>query len=185
MTSIPAQTNTPTPTSIYTPTETSTPAPTATLSQSLTFIPLADAYVNAASVGTNYGASTSLRADASPDVHSYLRFTVPDLGGATISQARLLIFVTSSSTQGISAQIVADNSWGESTINYSNAPVLGSILATSPAVMSGTWITLDVTSYVTSSGTFNFGITTPGSTAIALSSRESGANAPQLIIDLQ
>ena len=141
--------------------------------------------MNAASVGTNYGASTSLRADASPDVHSYLRFTVPELGGASISQARLLIYATSGSTQGIGAQIVADNSWGENTINYSNAPALGSFLASSPAVMTGTWISLDVTSYITGSGTYNFGVTTPGSTAIGLSSRESGVNAPQLIIDLQ
>jgi hypothetical protein len=43
---------------------------------------------------------------------------------------------------------------------------------------------LDVTAYLTGEGTFNFAITTSGTSAINLSSRESGANAPQLIIDL-
>jgi hypothetical protein len=123
--------------------------------------------------------------DASPDVHSYLRFTVQGLGGKSISRARLLLYVTSNSSQGTNAQAVADNGWAEGTINYGNAPALGSILASSPPVSSGTWVSFDVTSYVTGEGTFSFGISTLGSTALSLSSRESGANAPQLIIDLQ
>ena len=59
---------------------------------------------------------------------------------------------------------------------------MGSTLATSSAVVSGSWVTLDVTAYVTGEGVYSFGISTPGSTAISLSSRESGADAPQLIV---
>ena len=79
---------------------------------------------------------------------------------------------------------MADTTWGEKTITYNNAPALGTSLATTTAVVGGTWMTLDVTAYITAEGTFSFGVSTPGSTAIGLSSRESGANSPQLIIDL-
>jgi len=80
---------------------------------------------------------------------------------------------------------VADNTWGEKTITFSNAPPTGNTLVTSPAVATGTWITLDVTSYVIGEGTFSFGVSTTGGTAISLASRESGAHSPQLIVDLQ
>jgi acid phosphatase len=178
-----------TPTSLPTSTKaptlppTNVPTATATVSQGqdLTFTPAADTYVNSASNSTNYGGSTSLRVDASPVVESYLRFTVQGLSGQ-VGQARLLIYASSGSTQGLVAQSVADNTWDEMTLTYANAPAMGSTLASSPAVSGGTWITLDVTSYVTGNGTFSFGITTPGSTAIGLASRESGANSPKLVV---
>jgi chitodextrinase len=158
---------------------------TPNMSSSLTFTPEADTYVNAGSTSANYGAATTLRADASPDVHSYLRFNIAGLGGKSIAKARLLIFANSSSTQGVTAQAVADNTWGELTTNYANAPALGNTLASSTTISAGTWVTLDVTSYVTGEGAYSFGIATSGSTAISFASRESSANSPQLIIDLR
>jgi chitodextrinase len=159
-------------------------ATTPDVASSLTFVPVADSYVNAGSPSSNYGSSTSLRADASPDVHSYLRFNVQGLGGKTIGQARLLIYVNSNANQGIAVQSVTDNSWVESTMNYNNAPALGSTLASSGAVNAGNWVELDVTSYITGEGTYSFGIITPSSTALSMASREAGANAPQLILNL-
>jgi hypothetical protein len=178
-------TPTATPTMTNIPTPTNTPVPTPTAGQTLIFTPVADTYVNAGSTGTNYGGLSTLRADGSPDVHSYLRFNVSGLGGKTILRARLLIYANSSLSQGINALAVADNTWGELTTNYTNAPALGNNLASSGAIATGSWVTLDVTSYISGEGTFSFGITTPSSTAISLASRESGANSPQLIIDLQ
>jgi hypothetical protein len=100
---------------------------------------------------------------------------------------RLLIFANSSLNTGLKAQAVADNTWGETSMTYNNAPVMGSVLATSSSIATGTWITFDVTSsgYITGNGTYSFGISDPSATAISLASRESGANAPQLVIDTQ
>lgn len=148
------------------------------------FTPNADTYVNSATPAANYGTATTIRADGSPDVHAYLRFTVQGLGTRPITHARLLIFANSATTSGISAKAVADNTWGELTTTYNNFPALGSTLASSGAVTTGTWVTLDVSSYVTAQGTYSFGIITPGATAISMASRESGANAPQLVLDL-
>jgi acid phosphatase type 7 len=187
-------TNTPTDTSTRTPTftptatpavpntPTFTPSPTATSSSGpLTFTPVADSYVDSANPTVNNGNATTLRVDGSPDVRTYIRFTVTGLSGS-VSNATLRIWANSSNSQGIRALAVADNTWGETTINYTNAPPLGSLLASSSAVTTGTWITLDVTAYITGNGTFSFGVNTLSATATSLASRQSGANAPQLII---
>ena len=148
------------------------------------FTPDVDTYVNSGSPTTNYGGLTVLRADASPDLHSYLRFTIHGLGGRAITRARLLIFANSSTASGISAVSVLDNSWGERTTNYNNAPALGPVIASSGAVTTGTWLTINLTSYITAEGTYSIGLNTPGATAVSLASRETGANAAQLILDL-
>ena len=175
-----------TPTSSLTASLTLTPSSTFTSTAtsaggSLTFTPVADTYVNSASPGTNYGSATSMRMDGSPDVHAYLRFTVAGLSG-TITQVRLLLYANNSDSKGIQAWAVADNSWGELTTNYSNAPALGSSLVTSDTFASGAWVSLDVMSYVSGNGTYSFGVTNLSSTAFSVASREAGANAPQLAI---
>jgi acid phosphatase type 7 len=176
----PFATNTPTPTPTFTPLPPPTPTSTAAAS-SLTFTPVADTYVNAGSTTSNYGTSTTLRLDASPDVHPYLRFTVSGVTG-TISQVRLLLYTNNSDSAGIQSWVVTDNTWGELTTNYTNAPVLGSQLGSAGSFPTGIWVILDVTSYVTGNGTYSFGVTNLSSTAISVASRESGANAPQLVV---
>ena len=178
-TDTPLPSSTPTNTATPTPTPAQTPTPATT---SLTFNPVANSYVDTSNASRNYGTSSALRVDGSPIVNSYLRFNVTGVGASSISQVRLLIYANSGSSSGITAKTVADNTWGETTITASNAPAMGSTLGTSPKVVAGTWITLDVTSYITGDGTFSFGASTAGGTAISLASRESGANAPQLII---
>jgi hypothetical protein len=78
---------------------------------------------------------------------------------------------------------VSDNTWTESTVNYNNAPAVGSVIGSSPAVSAGTWISIDVTAYITGNGSYNLALTTPGSTAISFASRQASANAPQLIVE--
>ena len=156
--------------------------PTAAIGQTNTFNPIADAYVNSSNPGTNYGSGPTMRVDGSPVLTGYLRFNVAGLGTPPISQALLKIYSNSSSPDGLVVMSVADDNWGETGINYNNAPALGSMVTSSAAVSTGSWITLDVTSYITRSGMYSFGVSTPGTTAISLASWESGANAPQLIV---
>jgi len=169
----------------HSPASASVEIATPTAPTSLTFFPTADTYVNADSPGTNYGGSTALRIDSSPDTHAYLRFTVSGLLGRSVARARLLVYANSNGSQGVDLRTVAGSTWDELTASYSDAPSLGNILASSGAFSSGDWIALDVTQYISGEGTYNFGLTTSGSTAISLSSREAGANAPQLVLDLQ
>ncbi len=180
---------TPTATSIVPPTATTVPPtatsvpPTATpggTGTSLTVSPEADAYVDASASGTNYGASTELRVDGSPVVRSYLRFAVSGLSGS-VSQATLRLYANSALNSGITVNRVTDNTWGENTINYANAPAVGSAIASSAAIRQHTWVVVDVTSYVNGSGTFSFALTGTNSKALSLASREA-ANKPQLVV---
>jgi len=144
-------------------------------------VPEADAYVNSASPSTNYGSATQLRGDGSPVVMSYLRFNVTGLSG-TPTSATLRVFANSASSGGYSIHGVSNNTWGEGTITYANAPPVGSVLGSSGAITSKTWTSIDVTAYITGIGTYNLALTVPGSTAISFASREAGANAPQLVV---
>ena len=56
-------------------------------------------YVNASSPGTNDGTKKTLRVDGSPVVNSYLRLTFQDWMVRPVSQARLLIYANSSTSQ--------------------------------------------------------------------------------------
>jgi calcineurin-like phosphoesterase family protein len=181
----PTPTRTPTIARSATPTFTRTPTPanpTATSAGgTFTFVSSADSYVESSNPGTNYGSATQIRVDGSPDVRSYLRFSVQGLSG-TVTSATLRVYANSAVTAGYDAHSVSDNTWTESGITYNNAPPVGGVLGSSGSVSSNTWTSVNVTSYITGNGTYNLGLTTSGSTALSLASRESGANAPQLVI---
>jgi hypothetical protein len=141
-----------------------------------------DSYVNSDSPTANTGTSTQLRVDGSPIVRSYLRFIVQGLN-SRVTRATLRVFANSGANSGCVANIVANNTWTETGINYNNAPPLGSALGSSGSFGTGVWITMDVTAYITGNGTYSLAVNTPGSTAVSLASREAGANAPQLIVE--
>ncbi|MBE0686639.1 MAG: DNRLRE domain-containing protein, partial [Anaerolineaceae bacterium] len=154
------------------------------LPQVLTLTPEADAYVDASKPTTNYGNSTTLRADASPDLHAFLRFNIPDLGVKSISRAQLFFYANSNVRKDIQLLEVANNTWLENTIIYSNAPVLGNIVSSTSSVSAGSWAVFDVTSYINGSGDWSLGLVSTSSTSINLASRESGPNSPYLVLDL-
>jgi hypothetical protein len=120
--------------------------------------------------------------DGSPIVRTYIRFTVQGLSG-TITRVSLRVFANSSSSSGYIVSRVSDNTWTETTLNYNNAPSVGSAAGSSNGFSGGVWTTVDITSLVTGNGTINIALTTSSSTAVSLASRESGANAPQLIVE--
>lgn len=184
-TATPTSTNTAIASPTFTPTRTPTFTPTPTQPGLLsTFSPVADAYVNQQKPTTNYGNATTLREDASPVTRSYLRFNVQGINNP-IQRATLRLYANSSSSAGYTVSRVADNSWGELTINYNNAPAVGTSIGISGPFSTGAWTTVDVTPYITGNGTFSMVLTTTSSTVINLASREAGATAPQLVIETQ
>ncbi len=120
---------------------------------------------------------------ASPMVNSYLKFSVAGLTG-TVKKVVLQVYANSSLSTGITANQVADTTWGETTITYSNAPAIGAAIYTSTAISSGTWISFDVTSYITGNGTYSLALTSANATALSMGSRES-TNPPKLVITTQ
>ncbi len=154
---------------------------TTSAATSMTITPAADAYVDSSSPTRNFGTSTQIRVDGSPIVRSFLRFNVQGLTGP-VASATLRVYANSSQSTGYAVYQVANNTWGETTINYGNAPALGASIGSSGPVTSGAWTSVNVTSYITGNGTWSLALGTSSATALSLASRESGANAPQLVI---
>jgi phosphatidylinositol-3-phosphatase len=151
-------------------------------SSSMVVTPDADAYVTAASPKANFGSAAALSVAASPDTRSYLRFSVQGLVGA-VRQATLRLYASSGSNAGVDVRTVADSTWGEKGITYSNAPAVSSVTAgSSGAVSAGVWLSIDVTALVRTNGVLSLAITSK-STLVAFGSRES-ANKPQLVVDM-
>jgi chitodextrinase len=147
-----------------------------------TLTAIADAKVDASTPTTNF-ATTALRVDGSPDVRSYLKFDATGITG-TVQSATLRIWATSAQSLGFDAYPVGDASWTEKGITYANQPsaTIGAKLGSSGAVAASTWKTINVTAMVTGPGTYSVVLETTNATALALSSREDTAHAPQLVI---
>ncbi len=158
---------------------TTPPLPTSGTS---TFPAVADSYVDASKPTNNYGSAASLRFDGSPQVVSYLRFGVSGVVG-TVTHVALRFYATSSNAAGCNISPVADTTWGEKTINSTNAPARGVTVAACGGVSTGTWKEIDLTGsgLVTGNGLFSFAITANSSTATSVSSRET-SNGPQLVV---
>jgi len=150
---------------------------------SQTFTTDADAYVSARKPKTNTGGGTQLVVDGSPVRRAYLRFTVADLTGP-LTRATLRVYATSSSRGGVAVSRVADSSWAEQTITWSDAPAILAPSVASDSGFSPGWVAIDVTSLVAGEGVVTLAITEQSSTAVALRSREAGAaSAPQLVVE--
>jgi hypothetical protein len=147
---------------------------------SLTFQPVADTYASSAEPSRNFGTSSSLRTDGSPDILSFLRFD-PDGVGTPISRAILRVFANSSNSIGIDVRGVTTNGWGETTLTYNNMPEVLGLTGPSGRITGGTWVEWDVTSLVSGNDPVSFALTSTSSTATSLASRES-SNRPQLVI---
>ena len=169
-----------------TPTPEPTVGPTATPGpggSTFTFNPVADAYVRSRRANNNFGTSSFMRLDNNPTSEAYLRFDVSGLDGA-VESATLRLYVEDDSSIGYDVHAVSNNSWGETSITFNNAPGLGSVLNGSGSVGSNVWVEVDVTAHVSGDGLVSFGLSTSDNQFIDISSRE-GSNAPELIIDTE
>ena len=154
------------------------------LPQTLTLVPIADSYVDASKSTINYGTATTLRVDASPDLHAYIKFYIPDLGEKSISNAQLFVHANSNARRGLQLFEVLDNNWNENSIDFNTAPILGNLISSVASVNSGEWAVFDVTSHLSTTGEFTFGMNTSSSTSVSLASRENSTFSPYLILDL-
>ncbi|KAB1143520.1 DNRLRE domain-containing protein [Streptomyces luteolifulvus] len=160
-----------------------TTAPTATAATT-TINPTADTYVQDSTPTTNYGTSSQFTVDNSPVRQSFLKFTVSGLT-ETVASAKLRIRVTNSgnSSNGGTWKSMADTTWTETGVTWNNKPVInGATVASLGSVANDQWVEIDVTSVVTGNGTFSFGGTSTSTNGAYYDSRESGADAPQLVI---
>ncbi|MCX7016856.1 MAG: DNRLRE domain-containing protein [Candidatus Sumerlaeota bacterium] len=128
-------------------------------SGTLTFNPVADAYVSQTNAGSNFGTAAVLRVktdSGGSGRFSFLRFVVSGVTG-TVTSAKLRLYSVGVN-MNVTANRVADNLWAEGGITWNNKPSLGTAIASQYAG-SSVWVEWDVTSYVSSDGTYSFGMT--------------------------
>ena len=150
----------------------------------------ADSFVLSTSPNANRGAAASLKVRNNTKI-MYVRFTVPGLPtGHQVSRATLRVFATSPGrcTLGVEVLRAANDSWGETTIKWSNQPgPTGSVLANFAWTSKSGFRDFVVTSAVPGAGRVSFLLQhAPGcnvTSDVALNSREAASNQPQLVVE--
>ncbi|KFE66832.1 hypothetical protein DB31_9046 [Hyalangium minutum] len=151
-----------------------------------TFIPIADARVDANNPATNYGGDSVLKVDASPDYETFLRFEVSGLSG-TVRRAKLRLYATDATANGPSVYTTG-SSWQESSVTFQTKPSVQTHLSTAGAVAANTWAEWDVTAAVSGNGTVNLALVPTGSDGAVFWSRNTSSNAayrPQLVVTVE
>jgi hypothetical protein len=145
------------------------------------FRPSADAYVSQTRPTANFGSAKELLAGRRPKVRrSYLRFAVANLSG-TVARATVRFYSKDTSQTGFEVRAVPDDAWDEQTITYNNAPAPGPVVASAPQVAADAFTSVDVTGLVTGEGVVSLVVS--AADRLRLASRESGALAPELLVE--
>lgn len=169
-----------------TPEPTGTPEPTQTPS-TVILGAVEDAYVTAASPSSSFGSDPYLNIDTDPQEVGYLKFNLGSLSGATVSSAKLRIYVANAS--GDTQQVrETSTSWSEGSITWNNRPSLGSTVVgtINTGGTAGVWKEVDIAvSSVQASvgGTYAIGIDTSGTDGLGFPSSENSSNQVELIIN--
>jgi hypothetical protein len=153
-------------------------------SNTLTFTPVADSYVNQSDPSANFGTNKSIRVDGSPQVHSYLRFEVNGISNSPVTKVTLRIYANSASSRGFEVYKVADNNWQEKQITYNNAPSYGDKIGTSTKFPANQWVEVEVSPLLSADGTVSIAITGINETAINLASRDDNNHKPELLVEV-
>jgi PKD repeat protein len=174
---------------------TSTSPPTAitvvppTGGSSITFAPAADAQVYGSSPNTNYGTLGTIRtrenSGASGTYRSYVKFNVAGTGGS-VSGVKLRLYVTDASPNPQSVHAVADTTWAETGLRWSNAPpIVGPALASGPAPTANAYVEFALpATAVPGDGLYTFAIKSNATNSAIFRSKEATANRPQLVVTL-
>jgi NHL repeat-containing protein len=147
----------------------------------LVFEPAADALVKSGSRSTNFGTSSTIQADNSPLIESYLRFSVS--GAGPVARATLQLFAVDGSQNG-PVLYPSATSWTETGITWNNRPARTGPAAGNLTRVNTGWVEYDVTSLITGDGTYSFALVADSSDGADFSSRDAAGNHPRLVIEL-
>jgi myo-inositol-hexaphosphate 3-phosphohydrolase len=145
----------------------------------------ADASVIATSANTSFGTTAILDADASSAKRSLFRIGITGIGNRLVTGATLHLHVASASNaesdSGGQVHALPDCGWDETTVTWNNQPSPGGVLtAPAGAVAIGGMVSFDVTSAVTTDGTYCFVLDSPSSNGVKYNAREAAAGGPAL-----
>ena len=164
--------------------------------QTITFNPIADAYVDADNPSTNYGSSNILKLDNNPERGAYIKFNLSSftLPVNHIVSAKLKVYYLQKyeacGGPKIEVYHVSDDSWEESVITYNNKPSIGSKIGESQSIYDEQnmffEITIDITSYISENDKIlSLYLTRACGSEIASRDYAESDKWPQLIIEYE
>jgi chitodextrinase len=117
-------------------------------------------------------------------MRTYLKFTVAGVAGRTVLSAKLRLYCTDdASVFGGEVHRVPDTTWSETAITWNTAPPPdAAIISSFGSVALATWYEVDVTSAISGDGVVSLAATSTNADGAHYASRETGANAPQLVV---
>jgi acid phosphatase type 7 len=149
----------------------------------LVFAPTADAYVDATLPTSNFGSVTSIHVDNSPVKHFLLKFSVTGVNGRAVTSAKLRLRCVDPATFGGEFHRLLDTSWGETTVNWNNAPAgEPAIVASLGSVVVGSTYEVDLP-FVTGDGTYALRVVSTSTNGADYSSKE-GSVPPQIVVSV-
>jgi hypothetical protein len=149
-----------------------------------------DAFVVSTSPRANKGTATSLKV-RNATKQTYVRFVVPALPPSTeVTRATLRMYSTTPAKCSLGVQVfrAANDSWGETTINWNNQPsAVGTALAATSWTTRNGYRIFDVSGAVNGAGPVSFVLRHTAdcnvSSDVGFSSREVSSTPPQLEIE--
>jgi hypothetical protein len=160
-------------------------------SAAVTTIPAnADSFVLSTSPNSNRGGASSLKIRNDAKI-TYIRFVVPALaGGESVGSATLRVYATTASRCALGVEVLraANDTWGETTIKWTNQPgPTGPVLASTTWTAKGSYRDFDVTAAVPGAGPVSFllrhAVGCNVTSDVGINSREAAANQPQLVVE--
>jgi hypothetical protein len=153
-------------------------------SDSFSFVPESDTYVDASRPASSFGTSSSLYADASPVKQSFLRFRVAGIEGRTVTRIRLRMYQTDASPLGGRVHAITSHSWTESTTWETRPAIDGPLLGVFGPVASGRWYEANLgSSAIAGDGAISLAMDSLSSNGARWGSRQH-VEFPQLIVDV-
>jgi PKD repeat protein len=153
--------------------------------QTLTFTPEADTWVDATRPSTSFGTSSRMDVDTSPLSQSFVRFRVAGIDGRAVLGARLRLYQRDASRTGGRVFAMSSNTWLESMTWNTRPAIDGAQLAAFGAVTAGNYYEVDLGARaLTGDGPLSLGLDSTSSDGASWGTR-SYTEPPQLIVEVQ
>lgn len=154
-----------------------------TVTDTLTFSPVADAYVDAAEPGTTFGTTGSLKVDGSSVKQSFMKFSVSGIGTRYVNDVKLRLYQKDVSPFGGRVSRISTNAWNES-VTWSSRPAIdGPVVGSFGPADTGVWYEISLGRAITADGTYSLAMDSSNNDGSRWGSRDS-ANPPQLIVEI-
>lgn len=161
-----------------------TPRAAAATTTTLTTTAAADTYVSDQSRTKSYGGTAYMTVDASPQKRAFVRFNVAGIDGRKVTNVRLRMHQTDTSSNGGRVFGMSNTTWSESMTWGTQPAIDGPQLAEFGRVASGVWYEVSLGPVVAADGAVSFALTTAVDDGSKWTTRESGT-APQLLVDVE